>query len=55
MHRIRPPGARRASGAAGEMFAAPVRDVADPHVAQRWAAVSGWSRRVPLPNDGSVR
>lgn len=39
----------------GEAFAALVRDVADPRVARRWAAVSAWSRRAPLLNDGSVR
>ncbi|MET8816068.1 hypothetical protein ABZW47_29195 [Streptomyces sp. NPDC004549] len=39
----------------GEAFAALVRDVADARVAQRWAAVSAWSRRAPLLNDGSVR
>ncbi|WP_446463169.1 nucleoside-diphosphate kinase [Streptomyces sp. BRA346] len=39
----------------GEAFAALVRDAADPRLAQRWAAVSAWSRRAPLLNDGSVR
>ncbi|MEU5240945.1 hypothetical protein ACH4UR_24825 [Streptomyces lydicus] len=39
----------------GEAFAALVRDVVDPRVARRWAAVSAWSRRAPLLNDGSVR
>lgn len=39
----------------GEAFAALVRDVAAPHVPQRCAAVSAWSRRVPLLNDGSAR
>lgn len=39
----------------GEAFAAFVRDVAAPRLAQRWAAISVWSRRVPLLNDGSAR
>jgi hypothetical protein len=39
----------------GESFAELVRQVADPRVEKRWAAVSSWSRRVPLLNDGAVR
>lgn len=40
-------------GRRGEAFAALVRDVAVPHLSKRWGAVSAWSRRVSLLNDGS--
>lgn len=50
-----PSGPGQAMAGRGEAFAMLVGDITASHRRQRWAAISRWSRMVPLLNDGSAR